>query len=342
MNKILNLFDEKFVLSYFKKHILPLYPYFVDIKKVKIRPYKKMVWEEDYHVVIEFETYFLNQDGGKNKIRIICSAHDKEPREKAFNILKYFWDSSVNSKPIEFPHPLFYSEEFRGVFYRALRGRNLLYLLKEDKIEALKKKIKMAAIFFARLHELKVDVNSEFSPEIEKIENVVPGKEAILREMSLRYNGLHDIDLKKDYDWFIESENKFLKNKKNISVIHGDAHLENLIDVGPGRLGVIDFSDFCYSDFARDLGTFMQQVEYKVLSRSDFQDIVLAKELNDLFLSKYLELRNIELDDDLKERIRLYYYWTGIRSVVYLFLKFDKEPNRALRLFEKLKKEMNL
>lgn len=342
MNKILNLFDEKFVLQYFKEKLLPIYPYFVDVKKVKIRPYKKMVWEKTYHVVIEFETYFINKEGKTNKIRIICSAHSHEPRERAYYILKYFWKSPLHSKPIELPHPLFYSEEYKGVFYRALKGRNVLYLLREGKVEALKKKILMAAEFFARLHELKVDEDLELNPGMERIETVVPGKDAVLREMSLRYNGVYDKDLKKAYDWFIKTENKNLKNSKNICVIHGDAHLENLIDVGPGRLGVIDFSDFCRADFARDLGTFLQQVEYNVLTRSIEKNENLAKELKEMFLNRYLSLRNIELNQNLQERINLYYYWTGIRSAVYLFLKFDKEPQRALNLFEKIKKGMNL
>ncbi|MDA3803059.1 MAG: aminoglycoside phosphotransferase family protein [Patescibacteria group bacterium] len=342
MYNILNLLDEKFVLSYFKEKILPIYPYFVDIKKIQITPYKKMIWEGSYHVVIEFKTFFINKEGGINKIRIICSAHSHEPRERAYQILKYFWDSSLHAKPIEIPHPLFYSEEFRGVFYRALRGRNVLHLLKEGKVESLKKKIVMAADFFARLHELDVDENLELNPGMERIETVIPGKEAVLREMSLRYDGVYDKDLKKAYDWFIKTEEKYFKNKENIAVIHGDAHLENLIDIGPGRLGVIDFSDFCRSDFTRDIGTFMQQVEHNVMSRTVEKDENLAKELKEIFLNRYLEKRNLELTKELQERINLYYYWTGIRTAVYLFLKFDKEPSKAINLFEKIKKGMNL
>jgi hypothetical protein len=118
--------------------------------------------------------------------------------------------------------------------------------------------------------------------------------------------------------------------------------LENLIDIGPGRLGIIDFSDFCRSDFARDIGTFIQQVEYNVVSRTLEKDGNLAKELKEMFLNRYLDKRNLELSEELQERINLYYYWTGIRTTVYLFLKFNKEPSRAINLFEEIKKGMDL
>ena len=45
MNIILQLFDEPTVLEYLKRKLLPLYPAFKDISRVKIEPYKKMVWE---------------------------------------------------------------------------------------------------------------------------------------------------------------------------------------------------------------------------------------------------------------------------------------------------------
>ncbi len=340
MNKIHNLFDESFVLNFFRKNLLPLYPSFVDIKKIKIKPYKKMVWTSTYHVVIEFETYFLTPEKKINKIRIICSAHSEESRENVFGILDYLWNSPLNSKPIELPRPLFYSEEFRGVFYRALRGRNVLSLLKEGNILALEKKIIMAAEFFSRLHNLPFSDDLEFNPGTDRIETVVPGRPAVLREMSLRYNKLYDRELEAAYNFFTSQENENLKNKENKRLIHGDAHLENLIDTGRGRLGVIDFSDFCRADFARDIGTFLQQVEYKVLGK--LNDPALAERLKKIFLDKYLSLRKLELTEDLQLRINLYYNWTAVRTAVYLFMKFDGEPNRAATLLSKVTKDMNL
>ena len=62
MNKILTLFQEDFVLDFFNKKILPLYPDFKKIEKIKIIPHKNNVWEHTYHVVIEFETSWRLDD----------------------------------------------------------------------------------------------------------------------------------------------------------------------------------------------------------------------------------------------------------------------------------------
>ena len=63
MNKAYKLFDSVFVKDYLKNNILPLYPQFSEIKKVKIKPHKKMIWHEDaYHVVCEYETSFLEEN----------------------------------------------------------------------------------------------------------------------------------------------------------------------------------------------------------------------------------------------------------------------------------------
>jgi len=71
MNKILNLFQGDFVLDFLNKKILPLYPDFKKLEKVKIIPHKNNVWEHTYHVVIEFETTFLNKDNKKIKLPIL-------------------------------------------------------------------------------------------------------------------------------------------------------------------------------------------------------------------------------------------------------------------------------
>ena len=52
MNKILHLLDEEFVIAYLRRKVLPFYPQYKDIARVKIKPYKKLIWETTYHVVI--------------------------------------------------------------------------------------------------------------------------------------------------------------------------------------------------------------------------------------------------------------------------------------------------
>lgn len=336
MNKILSLFDEVFVVDYFSQKLLPLYPDLKEIVSVKIKPYKKMIWTKTYHVVISFDVQALTKNNEIENLFLVCSAHSNEPRENVFKVLTFLCQQGLGADWIDIPQPLFFSEEFRGVFYSGLKGENILKKVKLGDKEAFEK-IKLAGKLFAQLHSLPVSNISEFNPLSAKIETVVPGVPAILQEISSRYKETYDEKLKFLYDYFVSKEEGCCRDEKNLSLIHGDAHLENLIDTGPGRLGLIDFADFCISDFARDLGTFLQQLEHRLIRVGDgLRDTGKEKEMKHIFLAEYLKCRGIPLDDNLKKRIKLYHDWTMLRTATYFLLKQDPEITRGEGLLEKV------
>lgn len=340
MNKILQLFDEKYVLAMFRRKLLPLYPTFSKIEKIKIIPYKKLIWTTTYHVVVGYDVYFLSPENEITKILVVCSAHSDEPRENLFAAMRYLWEHNLNTKDIDIPHPLFYSEYFRGAFYRGINGENLLYYIKNKEYEEVKKLLPHVARLFAKLHKLPAGEDTNFNPVNSRIKTVVPGVKNILREMSVRYHGKFDSGLKQMYDYFISQEDKIFAHKSNLRLIHGDAHTENVIKTGEECIGLIDFTDFCLSDFARDLGTFIQQLEFKVVVKNG--DKQIASELKDIFLSAYLEAAGLKMNADLEERIQLYYNWTAIRSSAFLFLKHESDSARAEILFNQVKENLNI
>lgn len=344
MNKILPLFDEKFALGYLRKKLLPLFPDFNDIKRVKIEPYKKMIWETTYHVVVGFKIYFLTSEGTEVKIPVVCSAHSDEPRENVFITLKYLWRSGFNNNidKIDLPRPLFYSKNFNGTFYLALEGENLLYYIKQKDIESVRQITIDSARLFAKLHSLPVDAKANFNPASARIKTVVPGVETIFREMENRHGNKYAPVIKKIYDYFISQEEKFFVAdvSKNLKLIHGDAHPENIIKTGVGRVGLIDFTDLCLADFARDLGTFLQQIEYKIVKKNG--DCGLAEEMKKLFLDSYLAETGIKLDDNLQARINLYYNWTAMRTAIFWFLRFEHNETEAARLLEMVKNNLRI
>jgi hypothetical protein len=103
---------------------------------------------------------------------------------------------------------------------------------------------------------------------------------------------------------------------------------------------LIDFTDFCLGDFARDIGTFIQQLEYKIIVRNNNPDY--AKKMSDLFLTSYLSVANKKHSSYLTDRIRLYYDWTVVRTAVYLFLKHNSDPYHAEILLEKVKNDLQV
>ena len=340
MNKILPLFDEKFALDYLKRKLLPLYPAFSGIKRVKIEPYKKMIWETTYHVVISFKVYFSSPDGTEVKIPIVCSAHSDEPRDNVYAALEYLWAKGFNSDGIDLPRPLFYSHHFNGTFYRALNGENLLYYIKNKDITAVEKIVISSAKLFSKLHFLPVGAEANFNPANARIKTVIPGVEIIFKEMTARYGNKYTPTLEKVYGHFISQEEKFFASGILLKLIHGDAHPENIIKTADDRIGIIDFTDLCLGDFARDLGTFLQQIEYKIMTKIGDQS--LAERIKKLFLDNYLAVAGIKMDDNLQERINTYYNWTAIRTSTYWFLKFGHNEAKAEELLNMVKNNLKL
>lgn len=340
MNKILQLFREDYVINLLREQVLPLYPEYKEVSQVEIKPYKKMVWTNTYHVVIGYNVGFKNQADEIDHVFIVCSAHSNEERKNVFAVLKYLWQKEFNGEIFDVPRPLFYSPDFNGTFYEGIRGENLMYYIKNKDFSEIENMVLLSAKLFSRLHKLPVNEEANFNPINSRIKTVIPGSEVIIAEMTYRFEGKFYEDFKKVYSKLIEKEEKiFSQPDFKPCLIHGDAHTENLINTGTGRLGLIDFTDFCLGDFARDLGTFMQQLEYKILARHD-NDVVYAKKMSKLFLHEYLNERSLTLTSDLNERIRLYYDWTAVRTVVYLFLKHDSDPAKAELLLNKVKQDL--
>jgi aminoglycoside phosphotransferase (APT) family kinase protein len=340
MNKILDLFDEKYVLDLFTREVLPHYPAFKSISRVEIKPYKELVWETTYHVVLGFSTYFLKPDGEEIKIPIVCSAHSEESRDNIYLALKYLRAVKFPTASIDIPDPLFYSEYFQGTFYRGLRGENLLYYIKKKKFSTVTKIVMSAAKVFARLHALPADAQANFNPLNSKIETVIPGVDNILREVGERYGNKYRPQLEKMYHYFIAQEESFDRSGRALTLIHGDAHPENVIVTAPKRVGLIDFTDVCLGDPARDIGSFLQQLKYKVVTKTG--DEARAADLGELFLSTYLASAGLEMTPQLQSRIDLYYYWTAIRTATYWLLKAGHNEERAQVLLQQVRERLAL
>lgn len=340
MNKIMQLFDEAYVVDLFRKEVLPHYPSFVDIKRVVIRPYKELVWEKTYHVVISFTTFFSKPDGTEDKIPIVCSAHSEEERENVYRALKYLWEVKFPNESIDIPDPLFYSSYFRGTFYRGLKGENLLYYIKNKDIATVEKIIVASAGLLARLHALPAPAAANFNPINSRIRTVVPGAEHILKEIENRFPNKYIDDLRRIYAYLIDKEEAYFNRGERLSLIHGDAHPENIIQTSAERVGLIDFTDLCLGDPARDLGSFIQQLEYKIIRKAS--DNAWAAKMKKLFLDSYFAAADWEITPDLQERIDLYYNYTAIRTATYWLLKFDNDERAGIELLNMVKDNLKL
>ncbi len=341
MNKIYQLFDEKFVINLFKEKVLPLYSEFEKIKGIKIISHKKGIWEKKYyHVVIEFRTSFITKEGKIKKLPIFCSAHHNEPRKNVYTVLKYLWDNGFSKGHLTVPHPLFYSNYFRGTFYRGVKGNNFYHYIREGDKKNIEEILPKIAAWFAKLHNLPTDTAKNFNKQNSRIKTVVPGTKNILSRIAYHYPEYLYI-YEKAYKFFIDNENAYLGNAENKHrLVHGDAHPENIIKMGKKKIGVIDFADLCLADPARDIGSFLQQLDFMGMRKMDNRRYI--NKIKKLFLNSYLKNAKINLSKDFEERIELYYNWTTLRTATHFLLRDPAEPERALPLIKEVKRKLKI
>lgn len=341
MNKINKLFDEKYVLNFFKRKVLPLYPDFKKIEKIKIIYHKNYVWETTYHVVLEFKTSFSYHPDNSRKTKIkvfsfFCTAHSSEPRKNVYDTLNYLWGQGFSKGFLTIPKPLFYSKYFNASFYRGVSGDSLLTFIKNNDKRETEKIVKKTAEWLVKLHKTPISEVVNFNKKNNRIKTVIPGYHKILKEVQEKYGNEYFKDLKKIYGSLIELENDFFNLTTKRWLIHGDVHPDNIIKIGTKKMAMIDFADICASDFARDLGTFIQQLDYK-LNRYGYSKNYISK-IKKIFLETYCKKAKVKYNASLKERIKLYYCWTAIRTAVFWLLKYDARPDRAEELINQVKK----
>ncbi len=328
-NRILRLFDRKFIKKFFTDRVLPQYPDFKEVKKIEIRPVKKYIWETTYHVVIEYDISFLTRDGKLRELPIFCTAHSHEPRKNVYNVLRYLWNNDFSQGYLTIPHPLVYSNYYKAVFYRGVKGSHLLHYIKHKDYGIVEKVVVKTAAWLAKLHSLPTEGIKNFNEKSNRIETAIPGKKKILEEMSHKHPEYLTL-VKSIYDYLNEKEKKFLRSTGKRWLIHGDAHPENVIIVGRQKIAMIDFTDFCLSDHARDLGTFLQQLEYMCLRKTG--DPAFTEKVKRLFLDNYQKYFGMKITDSIKERIETYYNWTAFRTALFFLLKHNPDPSRAEEL----------
>jgi len=338
MNKIDALFDKEFIFKYFKERLLKEYAKVKSFQVVEIVPHKNGVWKDKYyHVVIEYKLN-LRFDEGSRDIIVFCTAHHEEPRRNVYVALKHLYCNGFAEGNLLVPKPLFYSQRFRATFYEGIFGENFYSYIKRGDKKQIEKLSNLSAQWFAKLHLVSTRNAKNFNKLNSKIETVIPGVDRIIKNIRHRFPIYEDV-FKNAYEVFVKNEKKYLKNI-NLHLVHGDAHPENVIHIGGNKVGLIDFADICFSDPARDLGTFTQQVEYMIERRMGDKDF--AKKISKLFLEKYLKHAKIDLGDNFQERIDNYYNWTLARSATFFLLHDYSEPDRGAKLIEQFSKRLKL
>jgi len=340
MNRAYKLFDKEFVLKILEKKVLHRYPDFTGVRSFTIRAYKDNIWEGGtYHVVTEYRTKFITKDGKTKTLPIFCSAHSDEPRKNVYDSLNFLWNSGFDQGYFTIPHPLFYSNYFKATFYRGVEGHNLYEFIRTKNFSIIETIVPASAEWFAKLHSVDSNKARNFNKMNSRIETVVPGVEHILVRIQDKYTDYHNC-YQQIYGIIVNKEKDFLQNSDKKWLVHGDAHPENIIKMGSKKIAAIDFTDICLSDFARDLGSFLQQLEFMVMRK--IKDQQYADKLKQMFLNSYFGKSREKLNKEVKARIDNYYNWTAIRTATHFLIKDKPEPERSYPLIRKVCDDLNI
>ncbi|MEA1963280.1 MAG: phosphotransferase [Patescibacteria group bacterium] len=337
MNKIRRLLDEEFVFDYLSKKLLPIYSDFEKIKKIKIIQHKDNIWHGAYHVVFEFKISFSGKDKKVRTLPIFCSAHSDEPRKNVYDSLSFLWNNDFDKGYLSIPYPLFFSKYFNATFYRGVSGHNLYYYIRNKEFEVIEDVVVKFAKWLVKLHNIKTKKN--FNPINSRVKTVYPGIEHILKRIKKDYPKYGQI-YKKIYGIINNNEKVFLNSVKDRWLIHGDAHPENVIKMSLKKIGVIDFTDLCLSDFARDLGSFTQQLDYMMMRKINNQKY--ADKVKKIFLDNYFINSKEKNTKEVQARIKNYYNWTAMRTITFFLIKSGPEPQRAAPLIGEVMKNIGI
>lgn len=342
MKNINLLFSQDFILDYFNKNILPAYPNFTFIQNIQIINHKKFIWKKSHHIVTQYKTTFSTKKNTTKTISIFATSHSKESRKIVHQSLEFLWKNNFNDPKTTIPKTLYYSESFNTCFYEGINGPTLYQLIRDHNIPAIKKLLPTTALWFSKLHALKHRTKKH---QLKKstIPNVIPGIDHILNTIKNSHPNLL-ADYKLLFNHFTKTESNHLKQLNSLNVVHGDAHPENIIKINEDSMGVIDFTDLCLTDFARDLGTFTQQLEY--MTNRKINNKAFSLEFSKIFLDHYMLYAKINLDSNLASRIENYYNWTTIRTATFFLtqgklMTLPEYKEKALKLIKETKEKIN-
>lgn len=341
MKDITLLLDQNFITDFFNKRILPQYPNFTSIKNIEIKAHKKYIWPNSHHIVLEYITNFHTSIGDTKTISIFTTSHSKESREHVYKSLNFLWENGFNNPNTTIPHALYYSRKFNACFYEGINGPTLYQLIKEQDVTRIKKLLPQVALWFSKLHSIKEPTHN-YKLHKSTIETVIPGKAHILNTIKTIEPKIYPI-FKKIFTHVIDFEKSQLTQTNNLKAVHGDAHPENIIRISENKMGIIDFTDLCITDFARDLGTFTQQLEY--MSTRKLNDPKISQELSNIFLNHYFKYAKINKDSNVEARIKNYYHWTTIRTATYFLtqgnlITIPEYRQKAIKLIKETEEQI--
>jgi len=255
------------------------------------------------------------QLGSQNqRLKLFIGAASNNSKLRAYYNLVWLRAHGFDQGSLEVIKPIAYLEDLKALIYEASEGQTLYWHIKKSPTyDELLWPLQLCAQWLLKLHQTKAsDLPATMSENNDQ--GIIKSLELAREKYQLftPEQGAKILQVLNDIQTSLPAKDH------SVSLIYGDYHPENIIfrNLTSRRLSMIDLSDVTLGDPYRDVGTFIQQLDFMS------QDFLLRDDINKLkryFVEQYTGLAFDAIPEADIRRINLYQALTAVRSSVWLF-----------------------
>lgn len=298
--------SEKFMRRFFARIIREFFPSGTRLKKVKIIDLSRQAFKK----TLKYRLALLTPSG-KTDTRIIrgnVPSRDTHEEIKIAHLSqKILYRRGFAFTPFQVPLSLGYYPPINLVLYEDYPGLPFTQYM-EKRPKDLIYLTKQAALWLARLHELKIKEGKTRTPSL--IKNEVG---YFKDDYKNNYPGIYAVGATILENLWPLFEKHVFNHRDQFCLIHGDFNPNNII-INKNSIGVIDWGRSCFFDPISDLGNLIAQMNLIHWRRK--LNYITATRVKKTFIDTYLEARHLKFKE-IKTRFLLHELWWIMQIMAY-------------------------
>lgn len=309
--------DYAFVGALLCAHAEQYFPGLTAFNVISYEKHKRRVSKHSSSFVYTYTVSALNQDRKRVKKHLVYSAHSDGSRLAAFTILSALIRADFNKDKYRIMVPLEYIADLKALIYEQVPGNTLLhYIQKKRSTKDLLPLIKRSARWLSKFHTFELPDEDRAKVPIFQLSNMNWTVEELQHYVDAA--DAHQGEKLKNLFTTLDAVEKKLRTSFKPGLTYGDLHPENIItdNLLSTGLTMIDFTDVAMGDSLRDIGSFIQQLEF--MARNNMSETKI-RNLRQAFIETYFDQPMDDLAQHIYNRINLYQAWNAFRGFVYFF-----------------------
>lgn len=323
--------DYAFVGTLLCTHAERYFPNLTAFNVLGYEKHKRRVGKHSSSFIYTYTLSALNQEHRHVKKYLVYSAHSDGSRLAAYTILTALIRAGFNNDKYRVMVPLEYLPDLKALIYEQVPGNTLLhYIQKKRSTKHLLPLIERTASWLHKFHTFELPEKDRAKVPVFHLTNVNWTVEELQHYVDAA--DAHQGEKLKNLFTTLDSVEKNLRACFKPGLTYGDLHPENIItdNLLSTGLTMIDFTDVAMGDSLRDIGSFIQQLEF--MARSSMSKTKI-RNLTHAFIETYFGQPMNDLPQHVYNRINLYQAWNAFRGFVYFFFN-EKTRTQSYGLLE--------